>query len=306
MADTVESSHRWVLLIHQTPPKPGYLRIKQRRRLQRLGAVPLKRTVYALPAGDQFREDFEWLARDVASQGGEATVCEASQLDVDSDRRLVEAFRSGCAAEYRAIAAASRAAGPADLERLTIRLRAASALDQFTAEGRADAEAALATLATRLSQPGSSMTTPQSSLTPGRVWVTRAAVYVDRIASAWLIRRFIDPQAGFRFVDPRGYQAGPEDLRFDMFEGEFTHDGDSCTFETLCRHFGLHDPALAFIGQIVHEIDCKDDKFHRAETPGVQLALDGIVRNHGADEDRVARGSALWDDLYAQLQQALR
>jgi len=301
MADTLESAYRWLLLIHQLPPKPDYLRVKVRRRLQRLGAVPLKRTVYALPAGDQAREDFEWLAREIAADGGEAALCESTFLDADTDRRLVQAIRAACSDGYETIAAASRG-GAADLDRLTRRLHEVQALDRFTADGRGDAEAALEALAARASQPGAPMTPithPHKPKTPR--WVTRTGVYVDRIASAWLIRRFVDPEAQFRFVAPKQYRPETGELRFDMFEGEFTHDGDLCTFETLCRHFALRDPALKAIGEIVHDIDCKDDKFAREETPGVQLVLDGITRANQADGDRLARGGALFDDLYEQL-----
>lgn len=246
MSDTVVSPRKWLLLIHQVPPKPDYLRVKFRRRLRRLGAIPLKRTVYALPAGDQSREDFEWLARDIVAAGGEATVCEASFFDTQTDHRL-------------------------DV------------------------------LAGRLAQPGSTMIPAPSPEKPnGRVWVTRAAIYVDRIASAWLIRRFIDPAAQLRFVVPTGYQHQPGELRFDMYDGEFTHEGDLCTFETLCRHYGLTDPALRSIGEIVHDIDCKDEKFARPETPGVHVVLDGIVESNNTDLDRLARGASLFDDLYTQ------
>jgi hypothetical protein len=301
MNDTVESPVRWLLLIHQVPPKPDYLRVKLRRRLQRLGAVPLKRTVYALPSGDQAREDFEWLAREIAADGGEAALCESTFLDTDTDRRLVQAIRTACTDGYEAIATASHGAA-ADHDRLTRRLHEVQALDRFGADGRADAEAALDALATRVSQPGAPMTpTILPDKPTARVWVTRAGVYVDRIASAWLIRRFIDPEAQIRCVAPKLYRPESGEIRFDMFEGDFTHDGDLCTFETLCRHFALRDPALKAIGEIVHDIDCKDDKFAREETPGVQLVLDGITRANKADDDRLARGGTLFDDLYEQL-----
>jgi hypothetical protein len=299
MNDSSDSPANWLLLIHQLPPKPDYLRVKLRRRLQRIGAVPVKRTVYALPVNDAAREDFEWLAREIASDGGEATLCEATFLDPETDRRLVDASRTASATAYDEIAAASRGgSSAADHDRLTRRFHEVVASDRFSADGRADAEVALAALATRLSQPGVPVAPPDKPL--GRTWVTRAAVYVDRIASAWLIRRFIDPEARFRCVAPKQYHPEPDDLRFDMYDGEFTHDGDLCTFETLCRHFALADPPLRAIGAIVHDIDCKDDKFSRDETPGVQLVLDGIVHASKDDAERLARGATLFDDLYTQ------
>jgi hypothetical protein len=129
--------------------------------------------------------------------------------------------------------------------------------------------------------------------------VTRADIHVDRLASAWLIRRFIDPAAHFKFVPARGYKPEPGELRFDMFEGEYTHEGERCTFETLLARFALADLALAAIGEIVHDIDCKDERFGRPEAAGVATVLQGIVALHPLDSARLERAIALWDDLYA-------
>jgi len=135
---------------------------------------------------------------------------------------------------------------------------------------------------------------------PGRTWVTRREVFVDRIASAWLIRRFIDPRARFRFAASRAYRPGADELRFDMFEAEYSHVGDACTFETLIARFGLRDRALSHIAEIVHDIDCKDEKFERPEASGVATLLRGITRRHEDDDARLERGAALFDDLYAR------
>ncbi|HET9709212.1 MAG TPA: chromate resistance protein ChrB domain-containing protein [Gemmatimonadales bacterium] len=297
MIDSIESP-RWLLLIHQIPPKPDYARVKVRRRLQGIGAVPLKRTVYALPASDQSREDFEWLAREIVELGGEATICEGSFLEPATGTRLIAAQRAERSREYGAIAAsAQRESG--DVDRLKRRLALVSGVDHFEAQGRADAEAAIMALEQRKAGTGDAVSREGSM--QRRTWVTRVGVHVDRISSAWLIRRFIDPDARFRFVPPKGYRPEPGELRFDMFEGEFTHDGDRCTFETLCRHFALQDRALGVIAELVHDVDCKDDKFGRPETPGFRLIIDGIVRAHDADETRLERGAAILDDLYTQL-----
>ncbi|HYL22180.1 MAG TPA: chromate resistance protein ChrB domain-containing protein, partial [Gemmatimonadales bacterium] len=132
----------------------------------------------------------------------------------------------------------------------------------------------------------------------GRTWVTRRGVFVDRIASAWLIKRFIDPEARFKFVAPEGYVRRRGELRFDMFEAEYTHDGSRCTFETLVRRFELRAPALCAIGEIVHDIDCKDAKFGRAEAAGVAQLLGGIARGSAADATRLRRGGVVFDNLY--------
>ena len=135
----------------------------------------------------------------------------------------------------------------------------------------------------------------------GHTWVTRQDVFVDRIASAWLIRRFIDPKARFKFVGSKSYQPKAGEVRFDMFEAEYTHEGDRCTFETILERAALRDRALTAIGEIVHDIDCKDEKFGREEAPGVAALVRGITRAQPDDEGRLERGAAAFDDLYASL-----
>ena len=132
----------------------------------------------------------------------------------------------------------------------------------------------------------------------GRVWVTRKGIHVDRIASAWLIRRFVDPDARFKFVPAKGYKPAEKELRFDMFEAEFTHDGDLCTFEVLVSRLGIDDRALVPIAEIVHDIDLKDSKFDRPETSGIDRLIAGIAMGHRDDESRLERGSAVFDGLY--------
>jgi hypothetical protein len=140
----------------------------------------------------------------------------------------------------------------------------------------------------------------------GRTWVTRQGVYVDRIASAWLIRRFIDPEARFKFVPAKGYTPAPGELRFDMFEAEYTHRGDRCTFEVLLERAGLEDPALQAIAEIVHDIDLKDAKYGRDEAAGIASLITGIARAHPQDEERLAQGSAVFENLYASFRNRRR
>ena len=119
------------------------------------------------------------------------------------------------------------------------------------------------------------------------------------MASAWLIRRFIDPGATFKFVPAKGYQLAAGELRFDMYEAEFTHEGERCTFEVLLERFGLHDPALRPIAEIVHDIDLKDARYGREEAAGIGQLVAAIAAAHPGDEDRLARGAAVFDNLYA-------
>jgi hypothetical protein len=282
---------RWLLLIHQLPPKPDYFRVKIWRRLQRIGAVAIKNSVYVLPFTDQASEDFQWLRQEISAGGGEASVCRAAFVDGLSDQQIEALFRTVRDVEYGDLTRAAEEGGT-DAARLERRLREVSALDHFGATGRSAAEAAIALL-----KPSARRQKTERSARRG-TWTTRRGVHVDRIASAWLIRRFIDPEARFEFVaDERA--ATPGALRFDMFEGEYTHEGDRCTFETLLARFGLDDDhALRAIGQMVHDVDCKDGKFGREETPGFERLIAGIVRRNATDEARLERGLQVLDDLY--------
>jgi len=311
---------RWLLLIHQIPPKPSYLRVKVWRRLKRLGAVALKNSVYVLPAGDQAREDFQWVRREIVARGGDASVCEAAFVDGLLDREIEALFRAARDADYREIAesarAASRAVGSrrrsgeprladrdAERERLARRLSEVGAIDFFGATARKAAELAVAGLATK--PRGADSPAPEVGRRArredyrGRTWVTRKNVFVDRIASAWLIRRFIDPRARFKFVPESGYRPEKREVRFDMFEAEFTHEGDRCTFEVLVERFGLREPALRPIGEIVHDIDMKDSKFARQDALGVEQVLRGVARDRRDDKGRLDLGVPVFESLYA-------
>lgn len=303
---------RWLLLIHQLPAKPDYFRVKIWRRLQRLGAVAIKNAVYLLPSTAQAAEDFQWVRREIVAAGGEAAVCQAAFVDGLSDAHIEALFRAQRDAEYAAFAHVAdelaRVRGRevvGELGRLERRFAEIVALDFFGATGRRAAEAALA-LARARHTPRAPRPAASAATRPvkGRTWVTRSGVHVDRIASTWLIRRFIDPDARFHYVAPEQYQPAPGELRFDMFEAEYTHEGDRCTFETLLGRFGLVDPALAAIAELVHDIDCKDGKFARGETAGVERVIGGMVRRHASDTARVEHGAAVLDDLYEAFAEA--
>jgi len=278
---------RWLLLIHQLPPKPDYFRVKIWRRLQGLGAIAIKNSVYALPFSAQASEDFQWLRKEITAGGGEASVCRASFVDGLTDPQIEALFRAAQDAAYADVTRAADGAGsPGEIARLERRLRDITALDHFGAGGRKTAEAAMAKLKTLKKVPKK------------QTWITRPDVHVDRIASAWLIKRFIDPKARFVFGDAREGA-----VSFDMFEGDYTHEGDRCTFETLLQRFGLeHDGALRAIAEMVHDVDMKDGKFGRDETPGFERLIAGIVKRQARDEARIERGAELLNDLYESVQ----
>ena len=290
----------WLLLLHQLPAKPAYARVKLWRRLQALGAVAVKNAVYALPAGSQAQEDFEWALKEITGAGGEGMIVEARLIDGLSDDAVRGLFNSAREADYRALAKEIRAvekdAAPAQVARLRTEAARVAAIDFFGANGREDVEARLAALALPDAAPGRA-TRPLVSGS-GHVWVTRRHVHVDRIGSAWLIRRFIDPEGTFKFVPAKGYKPRSGELRFDMFEAEYTHEGDRCTFEVLLQKSGLNEPALTAISEIVHDIDLKDGKFARAEAGGIAALIDGLAQADISDQERVERGAQLFDNLY--------
>jgi hypothetical protein len=188
-----------------------------------------------------------------------------------------------------------------ELERIHKRMAEVVAIDFFGASGRESAERVIFALDARLQEgsPAGKAAKAEQQLQDlqDRTWVTRKGIHVDRMASAWLIRRFIDPHAPFKFVPAKGYQPEPREIRFDMYEAEFTHEGDHCTFEVFLERVGLSD-GLAPIAEIVHDIDLKDSKFTREETPGIDRLIAGIAMAHKDDEARLERGCALFNDLY--------
>jgi hypothetical protein len=309
-------SPRWLLLVHQVPPKPDYLRVKVRRRLQRLGAVAIKNTVYALPRTEQALEDFEWVLREILGAGGHGAICEAVFVGGLSDLEVEGLFRQERAAEYGEIlregrALLERAPSPqnhtevrAALVRLRKRHQEVRTIDFIGAPEAAAAETVLQDIERELLQGEPAASTKEQTMNEhprGRTWVTRKGVYIDRIASAWLIRRFIDPRARFKFVAGRGYKPAKNELRFDMFEGEYTHEGERCTFEVLLERFRLRDPGLSAIGEIVHDLDMKDEKHRRPETAGIEQVIAGIAMAHKADDVRIDRGCTVLDDLHVYL-----
>jgi len=301
------SDARWRLLIHQLPARPLYLRAKVKRRLDQAGAVALKNSVYALPrSADAGR--LAAIAAEVTEGRGEAFVCEADFVGADGDAALVESFRRARAADYEKLADGLRARASAfrrdALSLGSLRLSTARArrrlvrvgeIDFFGAPGKSDAEAAIAE-SQRLIEAG--RLEGRGRRLRGRTWVTRRGVQVDRIASAWLIRRFIDPRARFRFVDPHADEVRAGEIRFDMAGGEFTHEEDRCTFETLVRRCEVRDPAVGRIAQIVHDVDIKDGKFGRPEARGVEQVIHGLVAATPDDRARLERGFTLFDDLH--------
>jgi hypothetical protein len=310
---------RWVLLMPNLPSSPSYVRVKVWRRLQAVGAVAIKNSVYVLPNRDECIEVFQWVAREIGELGGQASLCESRFFDEATDGEIERKFVEERNADYAALADDARSVGKAlrgkrltadklasldsQINKLKRRFDEIAAIDFGHAPGREAAEGLVVELAAAAASrrggetPGETL--PKVPRPAKATWVTRTGVHVDRIASAWLIRRFIDPGATLKFVAPKGYVPEKGELRFDMYEAEFTHVGDRCTFEVLLERMGLADPALRAVGDIVHDIDLRDDKFGRPETAGVKSAITGLCASSRDDIERIERGSTLFDSLHA-------
>jgi hypothetical protein len=305
----------WLMLIHQVPNSPGYLRVKIWRRLQKIGAISVKNAVYVLPRSDQATEDFHWIAREIMESGGDASVCEATFVEGMATDDLIELFKTARDADYTQLIVeiqeqdeeirAAQASGDTfasgmagRVARLRQKLTEIQAIDFFSARSGKHAGTLVAELEAKIRKAPMRRGAQQAGAYSARTWVTRTGVHVDRIASAWLIKKFIDSQARFKFVQGKGYRPEPGELRFDMFDAEFTHEGDFCTFEVLMERLNVGDRSLRKLAEVIHDIDLKESKFGRAETPGIALIINAICTKYKADQDRIERGTILLDDLY--------
>lgn len=301
----------WLALLHQLPTKPPYLRVKVWRRLQAIGAVPLKNAVHVLPRTEANETVFLELLNEIVASGGEAILLDARLLAGQSDGEVRALFDAARDEDYSEIVQTARRlldtgppSGP-DIARLQKRFADISSLDFFGAHGRQEAEAALTELdRQRYQHPDVSRSEPAPADEPltlkGKIWVTRSGVHVDRIACAWLIRRFIDPEARFKFVDTRLYVPTDGELRFDMADAEFTHEAERCSFETLVLRAGLDvDPALVAIGEIIHDLDIGDARFNRPETSGLGAMLSGVCASTDDDLQRIGQASDALNQFHA-------
>ena len=329
MANTVRK-REWILLIHQLPPKPTNLRVRIWRKLQKIGAIAIKNSVYVLPATERTHEDFQWLKQEIRSAGGEAAVFVAGSVEGASDEEIVAAFRKTRDEEFAAISAAfdgltgtireqargkhlsagRLAAHEAELAKLHAQLEGLIANDFFNAKTRATAVSAYerSRKAMRLSHPPAAKTSAplrrggvlDTADYQGRRWVTRRNLHIDRLASAWLIKQFVDKRPRFYFAPEEKTVAGA--IPFDMFNAEFSHQGDDCTFETISKRFGLTEVSgLSELAEIVHDIDLKDDKFNRLEAPGLSAIIDGLSKMLRDDHKLLQQTGVIFDGLYALL-----
>ena len=308
------SEQQVLLLLVGVPPTPSSLRVRVWRRLRTLGAVPLKRSAYLLPDTPERYEDFQWLAQEIQREGGEATLVRVQQIEnltPDDVRRLFHEPRDK---DYRHLAtryrkalqsldrksAATRERVVEELARLAKDHQRIRDIDFFGAPGGAEVRRLEEAIAMRTRRPESARReerpTIDLSAARGRRWVTRPRPHIDRIASAWLIKRFIDPQAEFVFAPPAEFPA--DAIPFDAPGVELSHQGEDCTFETLVKRARLRDRRLQRLAEVVHEADLRDGKFPHEEARGIDVAIRALLAASPDDHQVLAQGMNLLEGLY--------
>jgi hypothetical protein len=274
-----------------------------------MGSVSLGNSGYLLPNDASNRERFEWLATEIRSYHGSASVVQVQSIDNFSAAQIVKRFVEARTKDYEellrelrqfsSISPAKRLA--ARIGRLRQRFQEVVAIDFFHSPLRPRVEELLDRLQDQGKSSAASSETGEvvRKNYRGRVWITRPRPGVDRVTSAWLIRRFIDPKARFVFAtrDALPRNAVP----YDMYQGGFGHRGDDCTFETLQKVFRVRDHKVSLIAQIVHDADLSDEKFGRAEGFGIDKVLTGWNRLGLSDREILERGIQLAEGLYFSL-----
>ncbi len=309
------SAMTWLILIHQIPAKPTYLRAKIWRRLQQVGAIPIKQAVYVMPDTEQNFEDLGWIAKEITDRSGEAVILNAKLLEGLTDKQVVELFKKARRTDYEKILAEARtllnsyhSKGTTDsllseckagLRRLTKSFNKTVGIDFFPGAEQSKTEAYLTEMETIFHKPGANdgAQVVEKNTLSGHTWVTKSNVYVDRMASAWFIKRFVDTQASFKFITGTQYQPREGELRYDMQEAEYTHQDNYCTFEVLVKTFCPDDRGLGQIAKLIHDIDLKDELFDLPETPGFRIVLDAIVAASSNDLKRIEQAGAILDGL---------
>ena len=296
------SSPPWLLLVFNLPSKEASARVEIWRKLKKMGALSLETSGYLLPNRPDTQEHFEWLAANVRKYGGEASVAQVTAFDRLPDRKLRQLFLEARNSDYRQIieAATQQSAGQAStrLSSLRRRLQEVIASDFFGSPLRRRAEQILNHYERMPVRTTKNALRRRDFM--NRTWITRPRPGIDRCASAWLIRRFIDPKP--RFVFGKNSGNASRAIPFDMFSEEgFGHRGDACTFETLCREFSIRDAKVNVMAQIIHDADLGDDKFGRSEGAGLERVLGGWARQKISDLELLRRGMELMEALYSGL-----
>ena len=298
----------WLLLLVRLPATHSAERVAIWRKLKKSGAIQIQTSTYILPDDPARYETFQWLTQHIRDAGGDATLVRVREIEGLSNQRLIDLFNFARAKEYASLremlrpliaSAVQRSNLGGKLDRVRKQFREIRGTDFFDSPKAKDVEMVLRKLEDP--QPRSK---PQPKLAPrdfrNKVWLTRSRPEIDRVGSAWLIRKFVDPKARFIFGNKR--PPNRRVLTFDILEGDFSHDGEDCTFETLIRRFGIQDKVARKISEMIHDADLDDDKFQRSECIGIDRVLKGWGREAISDQEILRRGFQCFDALYTFLQ----
>jgi len=298
----------WLLLLYSLPAHRNTQRVAVWRRFKKIGALQLTTSTYLLPDQPGHYEHFQWLTKLIRDSGGEATLVRVREIEGMPNEKLVDLFNEARDREYAAVSKVLQSLRrerkrPSEigdeLSRLTRQFRDLRAIDFFNSQRGQEIEMQLQKLERHRAAKGEPVKIHPADYR-GRTWLTRPRPEIDRVGSAWLIRKFVDPKARFAFaskIPPRS-NAVP----FDMLDAEFSHVGDDCTFETLAKRFGIRDKAVRKIAEMIHDADLEDEKFQRLECIGIDRILKGWAKEGLADEEILRRGFECFDALYAFLQ----
>ena len=322
MAKTIVQN--WLLIFYSVPSHPVSNRMMIWRKLSKAGAVQLKGAVYILPATEEHEEFLQWLIGEVKTMGGDGAFVRTAEIRTMTDADIRRLFTTQADHEYNRFEKAlnilelkiqSIRKGTKSEEGKRLGAEAAKLNKEFEEVGKRDyfssptgrsmrkriqmLNAAVRETGEKAQSESVIITGRRRQDYQGKYWATRKNPFVDRMASAWLIKRYIDPKASFKFIDERDVASlDNTTLAFDMRGALFTHVGDLCTFEVLVRSFGIKDKAVKQIAEIVHDLDVKDDKYVRPEASGVEEILTGIRKTAKNDSDGLERGMAAFEMLY--------
>jgi hypothetical protein len=299
----------WLLLLFSLPTNRNTERVAVWRRLKKMGAVQIKTSTYLLPDEPAQYEQFQWLAKQIRDYGGDSTLIRAQEIEGLTRERVISLFNAARDKEYVDLKKALQSFvlrrrksdaefAATQLERLTKQFRELRQIDFFDSPRGHD----VAMLLRRAEGPRrlAKLRTLDAKQYCGRSWLTRPRPEVDRVGSAWLISKFIDPKAKFVFAP--NAQSVPDAIPFDMLDAEFSHHGNCCTFETLTKRFAISDKAVAKMGEMIHDADLDDARFQRVECVGIDRVLKGWAKEGLPDEEILHRGFESFDALYVFLQ----
>ncbi len=312
---------KWLFLVHQIHTPNSKERVKVWRAIRKTGAVLYRNSVYVLPYGKERLEDFQWVCQQINDSKGEASIFISNAESKKEDAAIETLFRKARSEDYAALIATAgrlmsrinssrkRKRWP-DSGRSVFHKESNQMREQFEEMRKIDffsnplskkAQQMLNDISARLISPEDPMTSESVKNYSrkdfqGKTWTTRENIHIDRVCSAWLIRRFIDPSAKFVFGPEKSLPAGA--IPFDVFGAEFGHHGEDCTFETMVKAFAIRDPAITEISEIIHDVDLKDHKFGRSEANGLNLVIRSLSDSIKDDHRVLEIGSSILDGLY--------